>query len=115
MRWIFTLGALAAVAAVVWAGCGEKNEGEAAAAETAGDPPASPNVAAPVVAAEMPSGEALLNARCTVCHTLERVHQKKVSRERWEEIVRVMQGKGAVLDGAEREALLDYLAQVHGM
>jgi cytochrome c5 len=110
MRWIFTLGALAAVGAAGWAGCGEKKE-----AEAAGEPPAAPNVAAPAAAAEAPSGEALLNARCTVCHTLERVHKKKVPREQWEEIVRLMQGKGAVLDGAEREALLDYLAKAHGM
>jgi len=111
--------ALAAVlGAAVLAGCGEKKEAEAAAEEPGGRADvAAPAPGGPEVAgaeAAPPSGEALLDARCTVCHDLDRVHKKKATRDSWGKIVGKMIKKGAVLDDAERETLLDHLAATYG-
>jgi cytochrome c5 len=111
--------ALAAIlGAAVLAGCGEKKEAEASAeepggrADVAAPAPGTPEVAG--AEAAPPSGEALLNARCTVCHNLDRVHKRKDTRDGWEKIVGEMIKKGAVLDDAEREAAVDHLAATYG-
>lgn len=111
--------ALAAIlATAVLAGCSQKREAEAAAeepadrADVAVPAPASPEVAGDE--AGPPSGEELLNARCTVCHTLDRVHKRKDTREGWEKLVDRMIKNGAILDEGEREVLVDYLAATYG-
>lgn len=111
--------ALAAIlSTAVLAGCGQKKEAEAAAEEPTGradvavPAPAGPEVAGDEAAP--PSGEALLNARCTVCHTLDRVHKRKDTREGWETLVGKMIKKGAILDDAERDVVVDYLAATYG-
>ena len=114
MRRIFTLWALAAIlGAAVLGGCGGKKEAEAAA----GEPGDRADVATPAPgAAETapPAGEALLEARCTACHNLERVRKKKETRDGWEEVVDEMVEKGAALDDAEKVAVVDYLAETYG-
>jgi cytochrome c5 len=116
MYRIFAMGALAAVlATAVLAGCGGKKEAEAATEEPGG----RPDVAVPVseaagAEAEPPSGEALLNARCTACHNLDRVRKKKATRDGWAETVDRMVKKGAALDDAEHEAVVDHLAATYG-
>jgi len=110
------------MAAAFLGGCGGKKAGEAATATAqTGDPPAAAEAvtaaAAAVSAASAESalpGKALLEARCTVCHNLERVRKRKETREGWEKIVAKMKKNGAVLDDAEREALLEYLAATYG-
>ena len=117
MSRILTLMLPAAVVVVLaLAGCGPK-EKVADAAEPPGEPPAS--IAEPYKAeAEPPAagdapGKVLLEARCAVCHDLERVQKKKADRAGWEQIVDEMIGKGAKLDDAEREAVVGYLTAAY--
>jgi cytochrome c5 len=120
---IFKLGAVfALMAAAVLGGCGGKKAAEAGAAPAeAGGPPAAAETPAPGASAASaasaesePPGKALLEARCTVCHNLNRVRKRKETREGWEKIVAKMKKKGAVLDDAERESLLKYLTATYG-
>ncbi|MEE8640656.1 MAG: hypothetical protein V3T41_09630 [bacterium] len=105
------------VAVLAFAGCGAK-EKAADAAEAAGEQPASsaaPYEAEAETAAEVEApGKALLETRCTVCHTLERVHKKKAARAGWEKTVDHMIKKGAKLDDAEREAVMEHLTATYG-
>jgi cytochrome c5/cytochrome c553 len=58
-------------------------------------------------------GNALVDERCTVCHSRDRIDNKKASgadRTAWEATVDGMIARGAQLNDAEREAVLDYLA-----
>ena len=63
-------------------------------------------------AAEKPlDGKAVLQARCTRCHGLDKIEKHaKVDREHWAKTVGAMIKKGAKLTNDERSALLDYLA-----
>lgn len=60
------------------------------------------------------SGLALLNDRCTECHTLERVDSASMAREQWSATVEDMIGRGAELNDREKEVLVDYLAETYG-
>ncbi len=75
-------------------------------------PPATEVPASPTVAAL--DGAALLQARCTVCHTLDRVKQAKKTSDQWDQTVTTMMGKGAKLTAEEKAALVDYLAKTYG-
>jgi thiosulfate/3-mercaptopyruvate sulfurtransferase len=55
-------------------------------------------------------GEKLLKERCTVCHSLDRVYKAKKDKAGWEKTVNQMIGKGAELNDAERQAVIDYLS-----
>lgn len=59
-------------------------------------------------------GEALVQERCTVCHTAERIDNASKTAEEWASTVDRMIGYGAQLNDAERQAVIDYLAQAHG-
>lgn len=59
-------------------------------------------------------GATLLQTRCTVCHSLDRVNNEKNTRAGWEQIVNKMVQKGAQLNDSEKATLLDYLAQNFG-
>lgn len=65
-------------------------------------------------AATQPGGAALLQARCTRCHTLDRVRQTPRTAGEWETIVARMRSKGAQLSDAEAAALVEHLAQTFG-
>jgi cytochrome c5 len=113
------LAALAAVLAS--AGCSGKKE--AAAGEAAGEQssfaaePYEPEAATPAKAATAAveaTGKTLLEARCSVCHDLERVYKKKDDAEGWDKTVDRMRKKGARLDDAERAAVVSYLAENYG-
>lgn len=117
MPRILTIMLPAAVVVLAFAGCGPK-EKVADAAEPVGDQPASiaepyEAEAEPPAAGEAP-GKVLLEARCTVCHDLERVEKEEADRAGWEKIVDEMIGTGAKLDDAEREAVVDYLHATYG-
>jgi cytochrome c5 len=110
---------VAILATAVVAGCGGKREAEAAAEEPTGRPdvavpapPAGPGIAGDE-AGVLP-GEKLVNARCTVCHTLDRVTKRKETREGWEKIVDQMIKNGAILDEGERDFVVDYLTGTYG-
>ncbi|MFH1636158.1 MAG: hypothetical protein ABIG63_19385 [Chloroflexota bacterium] len=59
-------------------------------------------------------GETLLQARCTVCHSLGRVEQAQKTSAEWERTVARMVGKGAELDENEQVILIEYLAENYG-
>lgn len=54
-------------------------------------------------------GETLLQERCTVCHSLDRVYPKAYDAGEWEEVVDRMIDHGAELNPQEKEILLDHL------
>ena len=60
------------------------------------------------------NGLTLLDTRCSICHSSDRIKQVKKTREEWEETVNRMIGKGAKLTNDERDGLLDYLAKIYG-
>lgn len=59
-------------------------------------------------------GETLLQERCTECHPLDRVTSASMTRDGWEANVEDMIAKGAQLTDAEKEVLVDYLAETYG-
>jgi len=58
-------------------------------------------------------GNALVNERCTVCHTRDRIDQADKDEEGWTATVDRMISYGAQLDSAEREAVIQYLVETH--
>jgi len=64
--------------------------------------------------APVEEAQVLLEERCTVCHTLDRVQSSQKSREEWESTVTRMVEYGAQLTDEERAVLLDYLAATYG-
>lgn len=59
-------------------------------------------------------GESLLQERCTACHDLNWVTRAQKTREKWEQTVARMVGKGAQLNAGEQAALIEYLAETYG-
>lgn len=55
-------------------------------------------------------GAALLESRCSVCHSADKPKQVKKTREEWEATVGRMVSKGARLTEQEKKALVDYLS-----
>jgi len=55
-------------------------------------------------------GNALVNERCTVCHSRERIDQAQKTADEWAATVDRMIGHGAQLSAEERQAVIDYLA-----
>ncbi len=78
------------------------------------EPPQPAAPAAPV-AAPLPDGKALFEAKCSVCHGLDRPAALKETKEKWASIVKEMQAKkvGWISD-AEASKIVDYLALEHG-
>lgn len=58
-------------------------------------------------------GNALIDERCTVCHTRDRIDQQDKDEEGWTATVDRMIGYGADLDEAERQAVISYLVETH--
>lgn len=58
-------------------------------------------------------GKALMEARCTQCHTLDRVIAAKKDAAAWQNNVDRMIGKGAELSPEEAKVLVDYLAATY--
>ena len=59
-------------------------------------------------------GAVLLEDRCAVHHTLDRVTSAQKTHDEWVQTVNRMAGKGAQLDAGEKEALVAYLAETYG-
>jgi cytochrome c5 len=87
---------------------------EPAATEERHTPTAPPREELEPTAAPVEEGWALLEERCTVCHTLDRVERSQKSREEWESTVARMVGRGAQLTDDERAVLIDYLTARYG-
>jgi mono/diheme cytochrome c family protein len=78
-----------------------------------GGPVAEPTEAAAPTTAAALDGNALVDERCTVCHTRDRIDNKRAAgldQAQWGEIVDEMIGKGAQLNDEERAAVIEYLA-----
>ena len=101
----FLIVVLVVILGVLLTACGSKTE------STATQPPAPAKDTVAPVAGE--DGEALLNTRCTKCHTTEKVTSTKKSADDWEETVTRMVGKGASLSTEEQQVLVNYLAKTY--
>jgi len=53
--------------------------------------------------------EALIQERCSDCHTADRVFNEDYSREGWSEVFDDMIDKGADVSPAEKEVMIDWL------
>ena len=56
------------------------------------------------------TGQALVDRKCSMCHTLDRVKQAQKDKAGWTATVDRMRGKGAVLSDSEAQLVVDYLA-----
>jgi len=75
---------------------------------------ATPPAGATAAVAPAIDAAALLQQRCTVCHTLDRVKNSRMTPVQWDQTVALMIGKGAQLTDAEKQALVEYLAETYG-
>jgi cytochrome c5 len=90
-------------------GCA-KQEPAAPAAPAVPTAPAAAPPAAPVA-----DGKSLFEAKCSVCHGLDRPTARKETKEKWASIVKEMQGKKADwISDAEASKIVDYLAAKYG-
>ena len=98
LSWLLSLILLSA--------CGKPVESTAVNPETE-----KPAAAEATIATEAPaSGDAIMNQQCTACHGLSRITSTKASLEQWQAIVDRMILNGAKLTDAEKEILVQYLA-----
>jgi cytochrome c553 len=63
----------------------------------------------------MVDGNAVIDAKCTVCHTRDRIDAAEKDRAGWEATVDRMIGYGADLTAEERQAVIDFLAERDSM
>jgi len=68
----------------------------------------------PPTPAPASEGAALVQARCTSCHDLERITSAKKTREQWTQTVTRMVSKGAQLNAAEQNIVIEYLSKTYG-
>jgi cytochrome c5 len=76
--------------------------------------PTTPAASAVQVALPGGPGKDLIEARCTVCHDLERVASAKRQKSEWPALVANMVGRGAVATPEEAQAISSYLASHFG-
>jgi hypothetical protein len=57
---------------------------------------------------------ALIESRCSLCHSTDLVAQQRLNRARWQATLQKMTSWGAQLSTAEQELLLNYLAARQG-
>lgn len=55
-------------------------------------------------------GRTLVETKCTMCHTLDRIKSAQKDAAGWKTTVDRMRGKGAVLTEEEAQQIIDYLA-----
>jgi hypothetical protein len=58
-------------------------------------------------------GAALVQERCTVCHTTARIDRQNLDEAGWTQIVNQMIGFGAQLNDQEKAAVIAYLTETH--
>ena len=59
-------------------------------------------------------GQALVEERCSECHTLDRVTSASKTQDEWSQTVDSMITRGATLDEQERGIVIGYLAETYG-
>jgi hypothetical protein len=77
-------------------------------------PAASPVPVTAVQPGPSTDGATLLQDRCADCHSPDKVKQRPQSKDQWDRTVSNMISRGANLNDAEKQALVDYLAQTYG-
>jgi mono/diheme cytochrome c family protein len=74
--------------------------------------PAAPAAPAATGAAD---GKALFEAKCSVCHGLDRATIRKETKEKWASIVKDMQGRKAEwISDADAAKIVEFLASQYG-
>ena len=59
------------------------------------------------------SGQALMQERCSVCHSVNRVQSAQKTADQWKTTVDRMISHGAQLTSDEKTTLVNYLAQTY--
>ncbi len=59
-------------------------------------------------------GKELLTSVCTVCHNLQRVTEKKLSKDEWDDVVDKMAARGARASDEEFDTIVNYLVKNFG-
>lgn len=90
--------ALAGLVVALLAGCG----GTTAPATTAPSEPGTTD------------GAALLEARCSSCHSVAKATGDPHTQAEWDQLVSQMMQKGAQLTDAEKSTLVEYLTATYG-
>lgn len=70
----------------------------------------SPGGLAPSSDPEVDKGRALVEAKCDMCHSLDRIVSAQKDAKGWAATVARMRRKGAVLTDQEAQQIIDYLA-----
>lgn len=66
-------------------------------------------------AAQEDPGKALFEAKCGLCHSLDRPKAKKKDRAGWERtVMRMKTANGCPINDEEAKAIIDYLAKQYG-
>ena len=58
-------------------------------------------------------GQTLMQQRCSVCHSLDRIQAAQKTADQWQATVNRMIGHGAQLTPQEEQVLVQYLAQTY--
>ena len=58
--------------------------------------------------------QAKVKADCTSCHNTTRITEQHLTRQQWSDQLEKMEGLGAVIDDADRGAMLAYLTKNFG-
>jgi len=58
--------------------------------------------------------QAKVKAACTQCHNATRITEQHMSRQQWSDQLEKMEGLGAVIPDADRNAMLSYLTRNFG-
>jgi hypothetical protein len=74
-------------------------------------PPTASSIPASVTSTPVIDGKALLEDRCSVCHSLDYVYNSRGTPDQWAAVVSIMISNGAVLNPQEEKILDGYLAK----
>ena len=55
-----------------------------------------------------------VKAACTQCHNASRITEQHMTRQQWSDQLEKMEGLGAVIPDADRNAILNYLTRNFG-
>lgn len=66
--------------------------------------------ATPAITGSTDPGAQLVQAKCTMCHTIDRVEEAEKSREEWVTSVDRMKSNGLVVTDAEYATIVDFLS-----
>ena len=74
-----------------------------------------PRAAAVTAPQPKADGKQILENACTVCHTLARVQNLKLTKPEWQGMVDRMKGRGAEVSDDDTATLVDYLTKTYGL